>query len=48
MVKISIGKKIGIGKNLYLYKIGIDMLFLLKEKIGIGMLLTSQNRYQYW
>ena len=30
-------------------KIGIGMLFLLEEKIGIsiGMLFTSRNRYRY-
>ena len=41
LVKYSVSLKIS-----KFVKIGSVMLFLLEEKIGIGMLLTLKNRYR--
>jgi len=44
---VSVEKSVSVKIGKFI-KIVIGMLFLLEEKIGIGMLFTLQNRYQYW
>ena len=49
-VKISKSIKIGIGINMLFIleeKISIGMLFILEEKISISILFTLQNQYKY-